>query len=132
MKKLFIIPALALIAFFFLQATVKDNYSVNTETTVFDEQIPAHVKTVIDQKCYGCHNADSKNDKGKEKLDWDVFEESRKAKQLATMSKINEALVNGDMPPAKYLENKPEGKLSEAELKTLLDWSAGKKKSPKE
>lgn len=132
MKKLLLIPTLAFVAFFFLQATVKDNLTVNVETTVFDEQIPAHVKTVIDQKCYGCHNADSKNNKGKEKLDWDAFEASRKAKQLATMAKINEALVNGDMPPAKYLENKPEGKLSEDELKSLLDWSAGKKKSPKE
>lgn len=132
MKKLFLIPALALIAFFFLQATVKDNDSVNVETALFDEQIPAHVKTVIDQKCYGCHNPESKNTKGKEKLDWDAFEELRKAKQLATMAKINETLINGDMPPAKFLENRPEGKLSEDELKTLLDWSAGKKKSPKE
>ena len=38
-------------------------------------------------------------------------------------------LVDGDMPPAKFLEMKPEGKLSEAELATLLQWSAGKKKA---
>lgn len=131
MKKLLLIPALALIGFIFLQATVKDNHSENIETAVFDDQIPAHVKSVIDQKCYGCHNAESKNEKGKQKLDWDDFEASRKAKQLATMAKINEVLISGDMPPAKFLENKPEGKLSKEELETLLDWSAGKKKSPK-
>lgn len=131
MKKLLLIPSLALIELIFLQATVKDNHSENVEAALFDEQIPAHVKSVIDQKCYGCHNAESKNEKGKKKLDWDDFEASRKAKQLATMAKINEVLVSGDMPPAKFLENKSEGKLSSEELETLLDWSAGKKKSPK-
>ncbi|RZS97383.1 heme-binding domain-containing protein [Cecembia calidifontis] len=131
MKKLLLIPALALIAFIFLQATVKDNESIELETNVFDDKIPPHVKAVIDQKCYGCHNAESKNEKGKQKLDWDELEASRKAKQLATMAKINETLVNGDMPPAKFLESKPEGKLTKEELETLLDWSAGKKKSPK-
>jgi len=131
MKNLVLIPALAFIAFIFLQATVKDIQSENVDPSIFDDQIPAHVKSVIDQKCYSCHNAESKNEKGKQKLDWDDFETTRKAKQLATMAKINETLVNGDMPPAKFLENKPEGKLSKEELETLLDWSSGKKKSPK-
>ncbi|PSL07374.1 heme-binding domain-containing protein [Cecembia rubra] len=131
MKKLLLLPVLALVAFFFLHAKVKDNISIDVKPDVLEDQIPSHVKAVIDQKCYGCHNADSKNEKGKEKLDWDDFEASRKAKQLATMAKINEALIKGDMPPAKFLENKPEGKLSKEELETLLDWSAGKKKSPK-
>jgi hypothetical protein len=48
------------------------------------------------------------------------------------MGKIVEVLEAGDMPPAKFLENKPEGKLTDVELATLLEWSAGKKKSPKE
>uniref|UniRef100_UPI0035930FB2 heme-binding domain-containing protein n=1 Tax=Aquiflexum sp. TaxID=1872584 RepID=UPI0035930FB2 len=70
--------------------------------------------------------------KGKKKLDWDEFEASKRAKQMATKGKIVEVLEDGDMPPAKFLENKPEGKLTETELATLLEWSAGKKKSPKE
>jgi hypothetical protein len=45
------------------------------------------------------------------------------------MAKINEVLVEGEMPPAKFLENRPEGKLSESDLATLMEWSAGKKKS---
>jgi hypothetical protein len=32
------------------------------------------------------------------------------------------------MPPAKFLENKPEGKLSEAELAMMMEWSKSKKK----
>jgi hypothetical protein len=91
--------------------------------------MPADVKAVVEQKCYGCHNAESKNEKGKAKLDWDAFEATKKSKQLATKGKIAEVLEKGDMPPKKFLENKPEGKLTEAELATLMDWSAGKKKS---
>ena len=102
-----------------------------SNTTIM-EHVPtllANVKAIVDQKCYGCHNAASKNEKGKAKLDWDAFEATKKSKQLATMAKINETLSKGEMPPAKFLENKPEGKLSESDLATLMEWSAGKKKS---
>ncbi len=91
--------------------------------------MPADVKAIVETKCYGCHNVNSKNEKGKAKLDWDAFEANKKSKQLATKGKINEVLVKGDMPPKKFLENKPEGKLTEAELATLMNWSAGKRKS---
>lgn len=132
MKKLLLIPALALTVFLFSQAISKETVENIIEAVEFDNEIPAHVKAVIDQKCYGCHNAESKNEKGKKKLDWDEFESSRRAKQLATMAKINETLIEGEMPPAKFLESKPEGKLSPEELQTLLDWSAGKKRAPKQ
>lgn len=131
MKKIFLVPTLGVLALLILQAFTIESEIPKNEDLALDEAIPAHVKTIIDSKCYGCHNAESKNEKGKKKLDWDEFESSRKAKQLATMAKINEALIEGDMPPAKYLENKPEGALEAEELQTLLDWSAGKKKSPK-
>jgi mono/diheme cytochrome c family protein len=128
MKKLFLLPALALLGLLFFQGTTKtsNGYEVSPLATMPD--MPANVKAVVDQKCYGCHNAESKNDKGKAKLDWDAFEASKKSKQVAVMKKINEVVVNGDMPPKKYLENRPEGKLSEADIATLTSWSSGKKK----
>lgn len=132
MKKLFFLPALAIIGLLFFQGISK----TASESEPFSHEIapdmPPHIKAIVEQKCYGCHNAESKNEKGKKKLDWDDFEASKKAKQMATKGKIVEALENGDMPPAKFLENKPEGKLTETELATLIEWSAGKKKSPKE
>lgn len=53
----------------------------------------------------------------------------KKSKRVGTMGKISEVLEKGEMPPKKFLENKPEAALSEAELATLVAWSAGKKKS---
>lgn len=129
MKKLFLLPTLAIIGLLFFQATIKTESDTEILEHSMAPEMPANVKAVVDQKCYGCHNAESKNDKGKAKLDWDAFEAAKKSKQMATMGKITEALENGDMPPAKFLENKPEGKLTEAELATLMEWSVGKKKS---
>ncbi len=119
----------ALLGLLFFQGTTKPEDKATSSHLAISPDMPANIKAIVDQKCYGCHNAESKNEKGKAKLDWDAFEASKKAKQMATKGKIAEALEAGEMPPAKFLENKPEGKLTEAELATLLEWSAGKKKS---
>jgi uncharacterized membrane protein len=129
MKKLFLFPTLAIIGLLFFQATIKTESDLGTSENSEAPEMPTKVKAVVDQKCYGCHNAESKNEKGKAKLDWDAFEAAKKSKQMAAMGKIAEVLESGDMPPAKFLENKPEGKLTEEELATLMEWSAGKKKS---
>lgn len=130
MKKLFLLSSAALIGLLFFQATSKPESEPETIThTMMASNMPADVKAIVETKCYGCHNVNSKNKKGKAKLDWDAFEAAKKSKQLAAKGKINEVLVKGDMPPKKFLENKPEGKLTEAELATLMAWSAGKKKS---
>lgn len=129
MKKSFLLPTLAILGLLFIQGTSKTDAVSEYELHAIAPDMPANVKAVVEQKCYGCHNAESKNEKGKAKLDWDAFEATKKSKQLATMAKINEVLVEGEMPPAKFLENKPEGKLSESDLATLMEWSAGKKKS---
>jgi Haem-binding domain len=47
------------------------------------------------------------------------------------MEKVSEVLAKGEMPPKKFLANKPEAALSEAELATLVEWSAGNKKKSK-
>ncbi len=129
MKKLLFLPVAGMIGLLFFQATQKPEEEIYPELLAMAPDMPAKVKAVVDQKCYGCHNADSKNEKGKAKLDWDAFQSSKKSKQLATKGKIREVLEKGEMPPKKFLENKPEGKLSEEDLATLMEWSGGKKKS---
>ena len=131
MKKSFLFSSAVLISLLFFQATTKPESEPETthNAMMLAPNMPADVKAIVETKCYGCHNVNSKNEKGKAKLDWDAFEANKKSKQLATKGKINEVLVKGDMPPKKFLENKPEGKLTEAEMATLMNWSAGKKKS---
>lgn len=129
MKKLSLLPMAAIVGLLFFQGTQKPEVKPVPVFHSMAPDMPAEVKAVVEQKCYGCHNAESKNDKAKAKLDWDAFEASKKSKQMATKGKIAEVLAKGDMPPAKFLEMKPEGKLSEEELATLTQWSNSKKKS---
>ena len=127
MKKLSLISAIALFGLFFVQAVQPVPQPASDLHP--EGWLPNDVKAVVDQKCYGCHNANSKNEKAKEKFDWDATGELKKAKRLAVMDKIAEVLEKGEMPPKKFLEFKPEAKLSESDLATLKDWSSGKKKS---
>jgi uncharacterized membrane protein len=129
MKKLSILPVAALVGVLFFQAIPKSD---SNDLPILNPEAPAlppDVKAIVQQKCYGCHNAESKNEKSKAKLDWDELESAKKSKSLATMGKITKVLEEGAMPPAKFLANKPEGKLTEAETATLMEWSTGKKKN---
>jgi mono/diheme cytochrome c family protein len=124
MKKLFFLPFAAIIGLLFFQG----KSAMETSTTAPAGDLPANVKAVVDKKCYGCHNANSKNEKAKNKLDWDALTKLKKAKRVAAMDEISEVLSKGEMPPKKFLEMKPEAALTEDELATLVAWSAGKKK----
>lgn len=125
MKRLLLLACAAVCGLLFFQGKPTENPA---PAPYLNAELPAEVKAVVDQKCYGCHNVNSKNEKGKAKLDWDALTKMKKAKRVATMDEINEVLTEGEMPPKKFLENKPEGALTEAELATLLAWSSGKKK----
>lgn len=125
MKKLLLLPMAVVAGLLFMQATPEP-----APEPIQDGFLPANVKAVVDQKCYGCHNVNSKNEKGKAALDWDALGKLKKAKRLAAIGEINEVLEKGEMPPKKFLDFKPEAKLSETDLATLKEWSAsgGKKK----
>jgi uncharacterized membrane protein len=128
MKKLFLLPIVAILGVLFFRGISLTTAEPEIVHLAMSPEMPANVKAIVDQKCYGCHNAESKNEKGKAKLDWDALEAAKKSKAMATMGKIAEVLAEGTMPPAKFLENKPEGKLTEEEVATLKQWSSGKKK----
>lgn len=131
MKKLLSIPAIALVGILFLQGKSASEPGTVLTINTHEAALPDNVKAVVDQKCYGCHNANSKNEKAKAKLDWDALDKMKKSKRMAAMGEISEVLEKGEMPPKKFLENKPEAALTEAELATLVEWSAGKKKKSK-
>lgn len=85
--------------------------------------MPENVKAVIDNKCFGCHSAESQNDKAKEKLRWDQLDQLSKAKLVSTFSDIEEVLDEGKMPPEKFLEKRPEKKLTDEEKQILKSWA---------
>lgn len=85
--------------------------------------IAKDVNAILDNKCFGCHNTDSKNEKGKKKLLIDQLSELSKAKLIAALGNISETVENGDMPPQKFLDNYPDKALTKEEAKAIKDWA---------
>ena len=92
-------------------------------------KMPDNVKAIIDKSCFGCHNTDSKNDKGKEKLNLSTFDTLTKNKMIATYKGMAEVVEENEMPPAKFLEKNPDKKLSDADKKILIDWANNEAKA---
>jgi len=44
-------------------------------------------------------------------------------KKISAYKHIGEVVEKNEMPPKKFLERKPESKLTELEKKTLMDWA---------
>jgi len=90
-------------------------------------EMPDNIKSILDKSCIACHNEDSKNTKGKLKLNFDKFNNGKytKGKQIAKLNGIAKVLTKGKMPPKKFLEKYPEHALSVAESKMLIDWAKG-------
>lgn len=85
--------------------------------------MPDNVKAVVKNSCFGCHNTDSKNEDGKEALDFKKLEELSMIKQISAYKEIGEVVEEGEMPPKKFLERYPDKKLSEDDKKLLMAWS---------
>jgi len=85
--------------------------------------LPADVKTVVDNKCYGCHSVDGQSDEAKEALMWDSIPHYSKARQSSILDNIAEVLDKNEMPPEDFLKEHPDAKLSPAESQLLKNWA---------
>jgi hypothetical protein len=56
-------------------------------------------------------------------LDFEKWNEYRLTKQIGLLGDIGKMVEEGKMPPGKYLDNKPDRKLSEVQKKLLADWT---------
>jgi len=119
MKKMNLFAGLFL-TFFFVSFMLSAEENSPTKNPV---KMPDNVKSIINNKCMGCHNTDSKNDKAKEKLDFKTLEGLGKIKKIGTYNHIVEALEKDKMPPEKFLDKYPDKKLSEKEAKAIIEWA---------
>jgi len=123
MKKQFIaLITVVAVGFFFMNFTIQteENSSLGKKTNF---EIPENIQGIIDNSCYGCHHTDSKNEKGKKKLDFDKLADLKTYKLVGKLADISETVVEGDMPPEKAVKKYPELKLSDEDKATLGDWA---------
>ena len=87
--------------------------------------IPDSVNTVLQNKCFDCHNSNSESMKAKMKLKLDKLPTLSKRKLVSKLDAIAESVEEKDMPPEKFLAKYPEHALTDAESKILTDWANG-------
>ena len=130
-KKTYFLPLLIIAVSFGLYSFSKaKTRTYNTVKEADTIEIPAEVQTIIDNKCYGCHNTESKGEKSKKKLNFDHFTNGNysKGKIISKLGKIKDELDEDKMPPEKFLARYPHKKLT-AEEKTILEnWVIDQKK----
>ena len=123
-KNLFPGILVALMLVFAFGFKVSNNLS-NSPATVTNEEVNA----VIQNKCFGCHNTDSKNDKAKEKLDFKVLETLSGPDKVKAYRDIADVVKEEEMPPKKFLEKNPDKTLTKDEHKMLMNWAKDEAKN---
>jgi hypothetical protein len=113
---------LLLVAFFVRARYVSPSAEKSSRRQVAVE-IPADVKALVDNKCYGCHSDKGRSQEAKDDLMWDSIPHYDKAKQVAVLDDIVDVLDKGKMPPEKMIEMHPEAKLKPEEVKFLKAWA---------
>lgn len=142
-KALKIIAIVLVVAFIVIQFIRPDftNPPVNQAETLYAAtEVPENVKTILARSCTDCHSnetvlpwyskiqpsawflANHIKD-GRRELNlsvWNTYEPRRKRKKLA---EICEQVQEKEMPLPSYLWIHRDAKMSDADIKTLCDWS---------
>lgn len=119
MNKKSLFSAITAIVFF---ASVSVNAN-NNPTKSPAKEVPENVQAAIQKSCFGCHNADSQNDKAKDKLDFKKLETLSGPDKVHALREIGKVVKDDDMPPKKFLEKYPDKALNADEKKLLMDWA---------
>jgi len=94
---------------------------------------PANVQMILDKSCIGCHNTESKNNKGRMKLNFDKMTNGGYSvgKTSSKLRGVIKTLDEKKMPPNKFLIKYPERAISAEESKLLVDWAKEQEKALK-
>ena len=115
----FLLPACIV---FFGSRMSERNHFIRTQDDPIIE-FPDEVKNIIDNKCYVCHNQESRSVMAKGKLMWDDLAALKKSSLVRKLDNIVEVLEDGSMPPSKYLKQNPDAQLTDEEVQLLKKWA---------
>jgi len=125
MRRYFILMLIVVAGFLFVNFNIADSNIPQEEVKSEKPQyhVPDDVQQIIDNSCYGCHNSESKNEKGKKKLQFDKMSDLKTYKQVGSLADIADVVTEGDMPPEKFLKKYPERQPSKEEQERLVSWA---------
>lgn len=116
-------------ALFFMNFSQPKELSDENSSDKQTIEIPENVQEILDNSCFGCHNSESKNDKGKKKLKFDKFNDYKTHKAIGKLLDISEVLAENEMPPEKILKKYPNMTLTEEQKEVLSSWAKETAKS---
>jgi uncharacterized membrane protein len=121
-KKTFIFTGILFIAATLMSFTYTKKIVNDLAPQQMKFEIPSEVKTIINNKCFDCHNSTSKNKKGKMKLNFDNLSALKIHKLIGKLDNIYETVEEGEMPPKKAIAKYPDLKLTSEEIETIKNW----------
>lgn len=92
-------------------------------------EIPEDVQKVLSNSCVGCHSTDARSKDAREALDFEKWDEYRVTKKIGLLGDIGKLVDEDKMPPEKFLNSRPEKKLTPDQKKLVMEWA--KKESDK-
>ncbi|HEY0459103.1 MAG TPA: heme-binding domain-containing protein [Pyrinomonadaceae bacterium] len=142
-KALKIITIIVVVAFIIIQFIRPDftNPPVNqAETLEAAVQVPQNVKMILGRSCADCHSNETKFpwyskiqpsawflknhiDDGRQELNLSVWKTYEPRRQKRKLSEICEQVQEKEMPLPSYLWIHWDSKMSDADIKTLCDWT---------
>lgn len=84
---------------------------------------PEDVNEILVSACYDCHSTDSQSKDAREALNFKQWDDYRITKKIGLLDKTCDLVEKEKMPPARYLENNPDKKLSDAQKQVICDWT---------
>jgi hypothetical protein len=121
---IFLIPIFALMLVSvsgFKPGAVNEEFMQNPEGA--NLIIPEDVQTIIDNKCWGCHNPESQSDKAKKKLLWNELPDLSKSKIVSKLKDVYDEVDENKMPPEQFLAKHPDKALTQEESVRLKEWA---------
>jgi len=140
LKIILILVAAGFIAIQFIRPDFT-NPPVNQDETLYAAtQVPENVKTILDRSCADCHSNETKYpwyskiqpsawflkghiDEGRRELNLSVWKTFEARKQRRKLSQMCEQVQAKQMPLPSYLWIHWDAKMSDADIKTLCDWT---------
>lgn len=125
MKKYSILIIVLAMGFMFVNFNIEEKNipqeEVKTDSAIY--YVPQDVLQILDKSCYGCHNSESNNIKGKGKLKFDKMSELKLYKQVGKLTDIADVVESGDMPNKKFKKNYPDRMPTKEEQEKLISWA---------
>ncbi|MDF1576012.1 MAG: heme-binding domain-containing protein [Bacteroidales bacterium] len=88
-----------------------------------ENAFPDEITTILKTSCYDCHYTGANAEKALKAVNFEEWEGFRVTRKIALLGEICKVVEEGKMPPQKYLEQKPDNKLTEEQKKLLCEWT---------